>query len=56
MNTAVLELPVLAQRFRQQGIGNAAALSVAKQYVMPGLPTRETLEANFRQLNPEVIE
>lgn len=34
---------------------NAAALSVAKQYVMPGLPTREALEANYTELVPEEI-
>lgn len=34
---------------------NAAALSVAKQYVMPGLPTRDALEANYTELVPEEI-
>lgn len=34
---------------------NAAALSVSKQYVMPGLPTRQQLEANFAELNPTEI-
>lgn len=34
---------------------NAAALSVAKQYVMPGLPSRDELEAKFAQLTPERI-
>ncbi len=29
---------------------NASALSVSKQYVMPGLPTREALEANFQPI------
>lgn len=32
---------------------NAAALSVSKQYVMPGLPTREALEADFQTIMPE---
>lgn len=31
---------------------NAAALSVSKQYVMPGLPTREALEADFQIITP----
>lgn len=34
---------------------NAAALSVAKQYVMPGLPTREQLQHQFIELKPEAI-
>lgn len=34
---------------------NAAAHSVAKQYVMPGLPTRQHLEADFVELIPETI-
>lgn len=31
---------------------NAAALSVCKQYVMPGLPTWEALEADFQSITP----
>lgn len=31
---------------------NAAALSVSKQYVMPGLPSREALEADFQIITP----
>ena len=32
---------------------NAAALSVSRQYVMPGLPTREQVEAQLTELKPE---
>ena len=31
---------------------NAAALSVSKHYVMPGLPTREALNKNYQQIKP----
>lgn len=34
---------------------NAAALSVSRQYVMPGLPTMEQVKANFVDLQPEKI-
>jgi len=34
---------------------NAAAISVSRQYVMPGLPTRDQLDANVRELVPERI-
>ena len=34
---------------------NAAALSVSKQYVMPGLPTKQQLENDYVNLIPEAI-
>lgn len=34
---------------------NAAALSVSKQYVMPGLPTMDQVRENFVDLQPEKI-
>lgn len=34
---------------------NAAALSVSKQYVMPGLPTRQQVQSDFVDLIPEEI-
>ena len=34
---------------------NAAALSVSRQYVMPGLPTMDQVKANFVDLQPEWI-
>lgn len=34
---------------------NAASLSVSKQYVMPGLPTKKQLEENYVNLVPEPI-
>lgn len=34
---------------------NASALSVSKQYVMPGLPTREALETDYQTIKPIII-
>ena len=53
--TAALAVAVLQGRSLSDSVqwaSNAAALSVARNYVMPGLPTREMLEANFQKLEP----
>ena len=57
--TAALSVAVLQGKSlveAAQWAANAAALSVSRQYVMPGLPTRTQLEADFVELTPEEIE
>lgn len=56
--TAALCVALLEDRPLSEAVefaANAAALSVSRKYVMPGLPTREDLEHNFQKLNPIII-
>lgn len=56
--TAALSVGMLAGKSIVESAiwaANAAALSVAKQYVMPGLPTARQVEENFIPLKPECV-
>jgi len=56
--TAALSVALLEGKSLTEGAiwaANAAAISVSRQYVMPGLPTRTMLEAAFTELVPQRI-
>lgn len=56
--TAALSVAMLEEKSIVEAAvwaANAAALSVAKQYVMPGLPTARQVADNFQALRPENI-
>lgn len=56
--TAALSVALLEGKSLTEGAiwaANAAAISVSRQYVMPGLPTRAMLEAAFTELTPQKI-
>ena len=56
--TAALSVAILEGKTIEEAAvwaANAAALSVSRQYVMPGLPTRQQLEENYVNLIPEPI-
>lgn len=57
--TAALAVGVLNGRPLESAVEfavNAAAISVTKQYVLPGLPTRAQVEADYTGLAPEKVE
>ena len=56
--TGALAVAVLEGKCLEEAVQwavNASALSVAQQYVMPGLPTREALDEAFQPVEPVMI-